>query len=264
MKNHARLLCALAMPCAFPVLAQDDAYAFKDVSFNAFGWTQRTKDHTAPGPIGRKRNFNYVELQGGMGGAWGDVYGYLDIENPLNNVAEANPARDRRYVAKVIGNIRLAQAGGLPIHLRAQVYSINDNGFYDQNRVLGLSTTLAGAGWWVKPFFGLHQESKTGVGSHGNGQMLGWSASYRFKIGGESFALSNWHEIELNRKAAYLRMSRDGKVLLGSRTGQNGALGLDWSATPSVTLGVRYRYASNKLGYAGYQDGFILSARYSF
>lgn len=91
MKTHARLLCALAMPCAFPVLAQNDAYAFKDVSFNAFGWTQRTKDHTAPGPIGRKRNFNYVELQGGMGGAWGDVYGYLDIENPLNNVAEANP-----------------------------------------------------------------------------------------------------------------------------------------------------------------------------
>ncbi|UGA39833.1 hypothetical protein JOS77_10770 [Chromobacterium haemolyticum] len=48
------------------------------------------------------------------------------------------------------------------------------------------------------------------------------------------------------------------------RTGQNGAIGLWWTPVKSMTAGLQYRYAVNKLGVAGNENAIIYSLKYNF
>jgi len=145
-----------------------------------------------------------------------------------------------------------------------QLFDTADNTFQDQNRVIGLGTRLKNGNFWMKPFVGIHQESKTGAGIDFNGAMLGWVLGYNFTLAGESMTFTNWHEIEIGRKPKFLRMARDGEVVTGSTTGLSGAAALTWNLKEWLKFAVTYRYALNKLGSATHLDGVILTARFPF
>lgn len=261
-----KFLTAVAVAAALaPAAHADDSWSFKNVSVNYLDWSDRTVDNTGKGPFGQKKSFTYLELEGGVGGKWGDVYGFFDMENPskpANNTADS--AMDRRFAMKAVGHFNLTEAGGMPVQFYGHVYNFIDNGFNDQNTVLGMSTAYSSGGFWIKPFLGAHLESKSNVGTDFNGGMGGWVFGYSFKAMDQSFMVSNWHETEFGRKDAYLQMARDGGVVTAGRTAHNGAVSLWWNATPSITTGLTYRYAKNKLGSATYQDALIYTAKFNF
>ncbi|MDR7378460.1 hypothetical protein J2X19_003154 [Rhodoferax ferrireducens] len=260
-----KFLTALAAVAALaPAAHADDNWSFKDISVQRLDWTSHTENQTGKGPFGVKKDFTLLEVEGGMGGKWGDVYGFFDVENPSKSSNNSDSAMDRRYAMKAVAHINMTQAGGMPVQLYGHIYNFMDNGFRDQNNVLGLSTAYFNGGFWIKPFFGAHYETKTDLGTQYNGTMAGWVFGYSFKAWDQSFMVSSWHETEMGRKDSYLVMARDGGVVTANKTAQNGALSLWWNITPSVTTGLTYRYAKNKLGSATYQDAFIYTAKYNF
>jgi hypothetical protein len=245
--------------------ASAEGWSFFNVSANYLNWTAKTETRTNKGPFGHKKDFVYLELEGGRGGDWGDVYGFLDLENPTHDANHESDARaNRRTAAKVVGRYTVTTAGELPLMAYAHVYDFRDHGFFDQNRVLGVSTNLAFGGLWVHPFIGLHQELKAGVGAKMNGGMAGYVAGYSFEALGQSFSLTQWHETEFARKTEFIALANEGTVSADRRTGQNGAISLWWNATKQITTGLTYRYANNKLGVAGYQDAWIYTLKYNF
>lgn len=259
-KTPIALAAVLAMSTA--VHAQD--WSFKNVSVNYLDWTGSTERKTGMGPFAQKKDFTFLEIEGGMGGKWGELYGFFDIENPGNSTRESAVGKSRRYAWKAVSRINMTEVGGFPVQFYAHIYDFTEGDFNDQNRVVGLGTSYGKGGFWIKPFAGVHQESKSGVGAHVNGLMAGWVLGYSFKLGDQSFMVTNWHEMELDRKARYLTMARNGGVVQGSGTGQNGAVSLWWNVNPTFTLGTTYRYAKDKLGSATYQDGLILTAKVNF
>lgn len=76
--------------------------------------------------------------------------------------------------------------------------------------------------------------------------------------------VTQWHEIEFDRENRYLAMGKDGKVANGRKLANNGAVSLWWNATKSVTGGLTYRYADQKLGSATYQRALITTIKYNF
>ena len=72
-------------------------YTFSNVSANWLDWSSNTQDRTNKGPFGGKADFAYLEAEGGMGGNWGDVYGFLDIENPDQNTRARWPEPSLRF-----------------------------------------------------------------------------------------------------------------------------------------------------------------------
>ncbi|GAB4088376.1 nucleoside-specific channel-forming Tsx family protein [Hydrogenophaga soli] len=258
------LLAALLAAAVFSPAAMAQDWSFKNVSINHLDWSGKTERHTGTGPFGQKKDFTFLELEGGMGGKWGDVYGFFDIENPTNSPVENTVGKGRRIATKVVGRYNLTEAGGVPVQLYGHVYHFEEHGFRDENRVLGLGTTLGKGGYWIKPFVGLHQEDKTGLGAGLNGGMLGWVLGYSFKVGDQSFMLTNWHETEFGRKDKYLTVAKNGGVTTAKKTAQNGAVSLWWHLNPTVTLGATYRYADQKLGHGAYQDALIFTAKYNF
>lgn len=247
-----------------PAAHADDGWSFKNVSLNYLDWTGRTERNTEPGPFGQKKDFPYLEAEGGMGGNWGDLYGFFDIENPNKGTHEPEVGKSRRYAWKVVGRINVGKIGDMPVQMYAHIYDFTEGDFNDQNRVLGLGTSWSSGNFWVKPFLGVHDESKSGVGAHFNGGMGGWVWGYSFNAFGQSFMATNWHEWEFARKAEYLVMARDGEVVQGRNWAQNGAVSLWWNVTKNFTTGVTYRYAYQKLGSATYEDGLIYTARWNF
>lgn len=261
-KRNLALAMALAS-CSTMALA--DGWSFVDTSINYLDWTSKTETRTNKGPFGQKKDFVFLELEGGKGGDWGDLYGFIDLENPTNNSNNVSDNRaDRRNVFKGVARYNLTKVGDLPVMLYAHVYDFRDNGFYDQNRVLGLSTNLSFGKLWVHPFIGAHQELKAGVGAKMNGGMAGFVAGYNFEAFGQSFMLSQWHEMEFSRKQEFLGMADEGAFVNDRKTGQNGAVSLWWNVNKSVTTGLTYRYANNKLGVAGYEDALIYTLKYNF
>ena len=268
----AATLLTVAMTGVASNAQADDTWSFKDVSINQFFWSGRTKDNTENG-FAKKADFTYLEIEGGLGGKWGDIYGFFDIENPLNSGYEEPKTKDRRFAMKASANFNLFEVGGLPVQLHMQVYDFKDRGFNDQNRVAGIGTAIFKGDFWIKPFIGFHQEIKSdgdsnfATGAHMNGGMFGWVLGYSFKLGGQSMMITNWHETEFARKELYRFMAdvgSNGAPGLGSAVGQNGAVSLWWNINKSFTVGTTYRYASHKLGSATYQDGLILTGRFNF
>jgi hypothetical protein len=254
------LIVALTVSCS--VQAQD--FSFKNLSANRLDWTKRAEKNTGQGPFGQKKDFNYAGVEGGLGGSWGELYGFLDIENPTSSTRESGVGESRRLAWKAVGRVNVAKVGDMPVQLYAHVYDFSEHDFNDQNRVVGVGTAYSQGAFWLKPFVGVHVERKTGVCTHVNGGMAGWALGHGFKLGGQSMMITSWHETEFGRKDRYLVMARDGRVVTGKRTAQNGAVSLWWNATPALAVGTSYRYASHKLGSASYMDGFILTGKYGF
>lgn len=260
MKTRTTLIALALASCAG--FAHAD-YTFSNVSANWLDWSSNTQDRTNKGRFGGKADFAYLEAEGGMGGNWGELYGFADVENADQNTRE-NGGQNRRYATKVVARVNVAQIGNLPVQAYAHVYDFREGKFYDQNRVLGLGTSFSAGSLWVKPFLGAHQEFKQGVGAHRNGMMAGWVLGFPFKAAGQDLMVTQWHEIEFDRENRYLAMGKDGKVVNGRKLANNGAVSLWWNATKSVTGGLTYRYADQKLGSATYQRALITTIKYNF
>ncbi|CDH32901.1 outer membrane protein OmpK [Xenorhabdus bovienii] len=255
MKRHILTLTAVATALVSASVSAEYQWGFANVSMNYLDWTKHTTQKT--GQTSHKDDFAYLELEGGAGFSWGELYGFLDLENPFNSKT-AQPGDNQRYTFKTTGRFYLGDTG---FNLYGHVYGTyslpgkaNGGNFHEVNTLYGLgyNTTLAGV--WFKPFVALHYVDQTFY-SGNNGYVVGWVAGYDFQLWQEKFSITNWNEIELNRNQRYGN---------GGREGINGAVGLWWTPHPSFTTGIQYRYADNKLGEDFLQDGIVYSVKYNF
>lgn len=245
MKLLRNATIALASLTAAASASADYLYGFGNVSVSYLDWTSKTEKNTT------HEDFAYLEVEGGAGFSWGEVYGFIDLENPTKS------NRDGRRVA-MKGNTRI-NLGDSGLNVFAQIYDLSTHGFNEQNRFVGFGYNFTGDNYFLKPVLALHNAQTSGF-SGSNGYMLGWVAGYNFSAMGQDFMVTNWHEIEFNRASDYLRNAK-GEA---EKTGQNGGLALWWNATDSITAGLQYRYADDKLGNATYQDGVIYTLKYNF
>ncbi|MGB0895257.1 MAG: outer membrane protein OmpK [Parashewanella sp.] len=271
MKNVKMLALAGATAAAMTAgsVQAEQYYGFMSASVNYLDWTEKAESRTNPAEEGRgghKADFFYLELEGGAGYDWGDVYGFVDFENAQNiNTSE------RKFKGTVPRSFRIAAKGSIAYNIGktnwnayGHIYSLTvaRGGFFDQNVVLGTSYDInTDSGFWMKPFIGLHYENHQFAGSGFNGYMAGWVLGYNFKAAGQDFMVSQWHETEFAREDQF--RGTNGKRRL-DKMGHNGAVSLWWNATKSFTAGIQYRYADQKLGTATYHDAVIFTAKYNF
>jgi hypothetical protein len=114
-----------------------------------------------------------------------------------------------------------------------------------------------------QPFLAPHyQESNYYSGF--NGYMFGWFSNYDFSFNKQKFTISQWHEMEFDRAEAHYLADDGSRTEDGESYGVQGALSFWWRPIQEITTGIQYRYALNKLGVYGYQDGFIYTLKYNF
>ncbi|WP_394133265.1 outer membrane protein OmpK [Shewanella maritima] len=258
MKNVKTLaLAAVAVASMTATTAQaEQYYGFANVSVNYLDWSSGTTDRTNGG----KEDFVYIEVEGGAGYDWGDVYGFIDFENPTKGDYGYDTSKDAAEAFRVAAKGSVAvNMGDTNWNYYGHIYSISDSsGFYEQNIVLGVSYDInTDFGLWVKPFLGAHYVHNNFIGAGYNGGMAGWVLGYNFKLGDQDFMITNWNEIEFSR-------SDEHSAGNGGDTGLNGAVAVWWNATKDFTFGVQYRYAHQKLGSEAYQNAMIFSAKYNF
>lgn len=260
------LIAASTIAISAPASAEQ-YYGFMDVNVNYLDWTGKTEDRTDPykGNLGgAKEDFIYIELEGGAGFDWGDLYGFFDLENPENIGDDREGETD---------NFRVATKGSIAYNLGdskwnayGHVYHFEDSGYYDTNIVLGASYDFfTDSGFWMKPFLGAHIETSTYNGNGFNGYMAGWVFGYDFQVGEHKFSVNQWHETEFGRKDQHrgVGVNMDGEALVYNSVGQNGAISVWWHFDNHVTAGLQYRYADHKLGTAGYHDAIIYTLKYN-
>lgn len=220
----------------------DYQWGFGNMSLNYLDWERGTERKST------KKDFTYLEVEGGAQHSWGDLYGFFDSENI------GQTGSDVRTASKGAINYYL---GDSKFGIYAHQYSFHSLGFSEQNRVIGFGYLLTGNGWWFKPFLGFHDVSQTFY-SGSNGYMAGWVFGYNFITFAEKFFIADWHEAEFERDSAYAVGSGGGK------TSVNGALSLWWTINRKLTLGQQWRYALNKLGTGGEQNAWISTLKYNF
>jgi len=242
MRNSA--LAAAIVATGFSASASADyLYGFANVSINRLDWTDKTENHAG------KNDFTFLEIEGGAGFDWGEVYGFIDLENPHKSNNEG-----RTTTMKGTVRYNLGFAG---LNLYGHIYDLNGAGFHEQNRLLGVGFNYRNASFFFQPFLAVNNTESSNMGktvSGFNGYVAGWVLGYSFNLMNQNFMFSNWNELEFDRDSQYV----------GGKTGVNGAAALWWNANEKITLGLQYRYADRKLGAATYQDGFIYSLKYNF
>lgn len=228
---------------------------FADVNVNYLDWSHRTETKTEN--TTRKKDFAYIELEGGANFNWGELYGFFDLENPFHS-QHTDSGRNKRYTIKTAGRFYLGDTG---FNLYGHVYGTwslpgakYGGNFHDVNTLYGIGYNTAFGDLWFKPFIALNYTDQTFY-SGNNGYVAGWVAGYNFSVFEENFMITNWHEMEFARNKRY-----NGD----KRNGVNGALAFWWNATNHVSAGVQYRYADNKLGDTFYQDAIIYTLKYTF
>jgi len=225
-----------------------------DVSVNYLNWTAGTEDRS------QQKDFSYLEVEGFAKWDIGEFYMYVDIENPTKNYSDKAPD-NRRYVLKPVLDIKLFDTN---FYLHVQDYMLYSENFYVNNLVIGLSYKLeTDFGFWIKPFIGPHIQNSTYY-SGNNGYMAGWVGAYDFELFGARFSLSQWHEFEFDRNEDHYQLKDGTPIGDGESDGVQGAFCVWWHPADEVTTGIQYRYANNKLGYNGYQAGYIYSIKYNF
>lgn len=237
-----RLVWALVLLFASQPLWAKYDFGFGNVSLNYLDWDKGTENKST------KKDFSYLEIEGGSQFSWGELYGFFDLENPGRSgdeIRTASKASIRYYL------------GSTGFSLYAHEYSFHSLGFSDQNRVVGMGYQWVGEKWWFKPFFGYHEVSQTFY-SGANGYMMGWIAGYGFSFAEKNFLLTQWHEIEIDRNEAYANGNGD------SKASQNGAIGAWMDIRSDLTVGLQMRYAQDKLGTAGKMSASIWSLKYNF
>ena len=228
-------------------------YSFKNVSVNYLDWTKNTEASSF------QRDFGYLELEGGAGFSWGDIYGFTDLENPTRSY-DGIPMSNRRYVFKPVMDIKLLDSSW---YLYAQDYNLYSKDFYVSNLIAGISYKYFNKNLLFQPFLAPHYQQSTYYNGF-NGYMFGWLLNYDFSINKQKFTISQWHEDEFNRVQKHYLLNDGSRTGDGESYGIQGALSFWWHPIPEITTGIQYRYALNKLGYYGYQDGFIYSLKYMF
>ncbi|HDS3051012.1 outer membrane protein OmpK [Morganella morganii] len=243
----------IAATAAFSAQAEYQ-WGFANVSMNYLDWTPHTTHKS--GNSTHKDDFAYLELEGGAGFSWGELYGFFDLENAFNSKNDSDAGDNQRYTFKTTARIYLGDTGFNAYGHVYGTYSLPGNGgnFHEVNTLYGIGYNTEFSGLWFKPFAALHYVDQTFY-SGNNGYVLGWVAGYDFNLWNEKFSVTNWNEIELNRNDRYGN---------GGRDGVNGALALWWTPVPSVTTGIQYRYADNKLGEDFYQQAVVYSIKYNF
>ena len=117
-------------------------FGFKNVSLNYLNWSEKTEENTNYS----KADFYYIELEGGAGYDWGEVYGFFDFENPFKSSNDF--PNNRRSAFKFVLEPNLGKTN---INLYMHVYNFAEAGFSEQNRVIGLSYNLRTQfGLWLK------------------------------------------------------------------------------------------------------------------
>ena len=117
-------------------------------------------------------------------------------------------------------------------------------------------------GFWIRPFIGSHFQESTFYDGF-NGWMAGWVFAYDFKISGQKFSLTNWHEFEWGHDEEHYLFEGD-PVGDGRSHGVQGAVALWWTPMKEITAGVQYRYSNYKLGLDAYANALIYSLKYNF
>ncbi len=268
MAFPARALPSFLLACgafALAPVAQADAltpiWSFADVSVNYLDWSNGTESRTADNAA--KSDFLFLEIEGGAGFTWGEVYGFLDFENPGNDQFDAaSGGKDNfRTAGKLTSHFYL---GDSPFSIYAHLYDFRDYGFdvREQDQILGFGYRHTFAnGLWVKSFIGAAR-----VQSHGytgmNGGMAGWVAGYDFSAFNQAFTLSNWHEQTFSRDDDYLTQNYVGSK--AGKVGTNGAVALWWHPHKRITTGIQYRYANEKLATPDqYQNAVIYTLKFN-
>lgn len=243
----------IAATAAFSAQAEYQ-WGFANVSMNYLDWTPHTTHKS--GNSTHKDDFVYLELEGGAGFSWGELYSFFDLENAFNSKNDSDAGDNQRYTFKTTARIYLGDTGFNAYGHVYGTYSLPGNGgnFHEVNTLYGIGYNTDFHGLWFKPFAALHYVDQTFY-SGNNGYVLGWVAGYDFNLWNEKFSITNWNEVELNRNDRYGN---------GGRDGVNGALALWWTPVPSVTTGIQYRYADNKLGEDFYQQAVVYSIKYNF
>ena len=226
-------------------------YTFGNVSINKLDWSG-----TSTEKAGHLKDFDYIELEGGAGYDWGDVYGFADFEN----FGDYEKVSDVQISTKAVITVNTAIDNVAVYH---HTYAAISDGFNVRDHVLGATYTgIKGDNWSVRPFLGAvysaHDTDFNGAWHGMNGGMFGWTAMYDFQVGGEKFTLSNWNEYTFARDETYLAKAGE------SGNGMNGAAAIWWNVSPRFTTGVQYRYADNKLGSKSNLNAAIYTVKFNF
>ncbi|RTZ16065.1 hypothetical protein EJ063_09820 [Vibrio aquaticus] len=257
MRKSLLTLGIIAAAAAVPAQAEY-LYGWGDMSVNYLDWSNGTEDRSG----GFKNDFMYLELEGGAGFTWGELYGFADLE-----FQDDNPASKGDGMAMSTKGSIAVKTGMKELRFYAQTYSTENQGFHARNTVAGLSYNFSGDNWFFNPWAGFHY-TNTSDGAWGNDQggfaglnggMAGWVAGYNFNLGEAKFSISNWHETEFARDDEYLTVNGENDDL-----SYNGAIAAWWHATDSVSTGVQYRYAHNKLGQSQTDNAIIYTVKYNF
>ncbi|MTI14198.1 outer membrane protein OmpK [Sansalvadorimonas verongulae] len=258
MNNTHKLVATLALSASFAAgtatagSITEPVWSFANVSINHLDWSTGTEQRTGNNG-NRKEDFNYLEVEGGAGYNWGEIYGFYDIENP-GRKRENEDGKEKRIATKGTMHYYL---GDSLFSLYAQVYHFNSKPFYETNTVVGLGYRYSnGSGFWIKPWIGGHYVDSDNGYSGTNGIMAGWVLGYNFKAMDQDFMITNWHETEFLRASKYKRVN--------GNLGMNGAVALWWNASQHISAGVQYRYANKKLGFDGNNNAMIYTLKYNF
>ncbi|MEZ8823478.1 outer membrane protein OmpK [Vibrio amylolyticus] len=248
MRKSLLALTVIAAATAVPAQAEY-LYGWGDVSVNYLDWSKGTEERNG----GFKNDFTFLELEGGAGFTWGELYGFADFE-----FQDGNPGGASSGMAMSTKGTIAVKTGLKELRFYAQTYSTENQGFHARNTVGGVSYALSGDAWFFNPFIGLHYTNTVGFADL-NGGMAGWVGGYNFNLGEQKFSISNWHETEFGRKDEYLATNGETDDL-----SYNGALAAWWHVTSDVSTGVQYRYAHNKLGQAKTDNAIIYTVKYNF
>lgn len=232
---------ALAAVSAFlvtPVMAEQ-LYSFGSASLNYLDWDDGSND------------MPFLELEGGAGYTWGEVYGFVDFENPLKNYAST--------FAKGQVDFNLGE-GNWMLHTHAVAgaadFDVNFADFF-----AGVAYKFSNeSGAWFKPYLAARVTTDNFADYDGfNGYQFGFAWAYPMNIGNQSFTLSQWHETDFGRDSGYWAD--------GNGMGHNGAISAWWNAYQSMQVGMQYRYVDHaNAGGVGarYNDGWIATVKYNF
>ena len=232
-------------------------FMWGDVNVNYLDWTGGS---TKRGN-GNYKDFWYLELEGGAGWDWGDLYFFTDWENPGKGFDADDAPDDSRWVIKPVLDINIPNAEGVwgNVQIHIQDYYLYGDGFLVNNFVIGLAYKYVSEDFFIRPFIGGHYAHDTFNESQWNGYMGGWVFNYNFEAFDRKFSLSNWHEFEWDRAEDFQSPFGD-----GASWGVQGALAGWWHVTKHVTGGIQYRYSYHKLGSYSYLDGVIYTLKYNF
>jgi len=237
----------------FLLLAQP-LYHFENVSLNYNDWLQHTQDVTS------KEDFTYIGFEGGAGWNSAEVYGFLNVENPLDDYGEDDTQEALRLSGLI--DVDYVIDGGWRFHL--QDYMLHSSSFYVNDAVVGVGYKfMSDFGLWFRPFIGVHHTYSSYYNDL-NGYMTGWLFNYETTLYGKKIVLFNWHEIEFGRKKSFYLNDAGERVGDGASWGVNGALSFWYYLQDEIVLGVQYRYANHKLGSYEMQSALIYTVKYYF